>query len=90
MTDETQTETDVSEQQATVPATEAEIIANAVEAALNTERSSSARTPAQKDAAAYGIYVAWRNANLGGLTPKDFSIVEAASTSLISAIAAQL
>lgn len=89
MTDETQTEAAAPAAAAT-PTPEAQAIAAAVEASLAAERTAAALTPAAKQTAAHGIYTAWRNANLGGLTPQAFALVEASSAALITAIAAQL
>ena len=69
---------------------ESAVIAAAVELALQTERSASALSEADKSAIAAGIYTSWRNAFLGGLPPPAFDQVEAASGSLVAAIAAQL
>ena len=72
------------------PSAETQTIATAVEAALAKERAAAAATPAAKQVTAEGIYTAWRNKHLRGLSTAAFGQLEAAAPALISAIAAQL
>ena len=83
----------MSEQtQAAAPVADAEAaaITAAVETALAVQRAAAVLTPAEKVALATGIYTTWRNANLRGVSVAAFAQVEAASSALITAIAAQL
>jgi len=75
---------------ASAPSAEAATIAAAVEATLMQERAATATPPVAKQAIAEGIYTAWRNKHLRGLSTAAFAQIEAAAPVLISAIAAQL
>lgn len=61
-----------------------------VEETLAKVQAAGETTPAQKQAVAFNIYTTWRNQNLRGLPPQVFAKIDAASASLIAAIAAEL